>query len=410
MLLIAIVMALALSLSACAGPNGPAGPAGPPGPPGPEGPQGPEGAQVAPAAVSPAIAAAPEYVGDQVCAGCHPDIYKNYIKSGHPWIMNKVVEGKPPAYPFSKLGNPPNGYTWNDIRYVIGGYNWKALFVDKQGYIITDAPGKTGDSNYQNQWNLANELIDKAAGWVGYKSGQEKLLVTCSECHTTGYNSSSAQEGMPGLVGTWAQDGVRCEACHAPGSQHITDPQNIKMPIVRTPDLCAKCHSNADIKTVDDVDMSGFAHPLAETVYRGKHMVLNCVDCHDPHSGVVQARVAGNATTRTACAECHFKEAKYQNNTTHVKINLACSECHMPRIVQAAWGDPAKFTGDIHSHQIAIDPTRFDQLVTVGQSQTYVIAPTGLNYACRHCHGAGSALPKTDDEIRAAATGYHKQP
>jgi hypothetical protein len=82
----------------------------------------------------------------------------------------------------------------------------------------------------------------------------------------------------------------------------------------------------------------------------------------------------------------------------------------MPRIVQLASGDPAKFTGDIHSHRMAIDPTRFDQLVTSGQTQTYVIAPSGLNYACRHCHGSGLALPKTDEELQAMATGYHAQP
>ncbi len=82
----------------------------------------------------------------------------------------------------------------------------------------------------------------------------------------------------------------------------------------------------------------------------------------------------------------------------------------MPRIVMTAWGDPAKYGGDIHSHQMAIDPNRFDQLVTTGETQTYVIAPTGLNYACRQCHGGGRALNKTDEELQAVARGYHNQP
>jgi hypothetical protein len=360
--------------------------------------------------VNPASPSVAEYVGDRVCAGCHPDIYNNYMKSGHPWGLNLVVDGKPPAYPFTKIEELPEGYAWNDIRYVIGGYYWKALFVDKEGYIITDAPGKAGDSEFLNQWSFANELNGKTAVMVGFKSGNEKLLYLCGRCHSTGYTTSGNQDGMPGVIGSWAEDGIRCEACHAPGSQHLTDPQNIEMQITRTSDLCSECHSDADLEMVDVVDTTGMPNQPAEMIYRGKHMVLDCVDCHDPHSGVVQSRQANLATTRTSCAECHYQEAKYQNNAIHVKMNLACAECHMPRIVKAAWGDPARYSGDIHSHQMAIDPTRFDQLVTIGETPKYVIAPTGLNYACRQCHGSGRALDKTDEELQAMAVGYHNQP
>ena len=410
LLLIAVVIALTIGLAACARTSGSTGPAGPAGPAGPEGPQGPAGAQNSTGSVNPVSPTTTKYVGGQVCAGCHPDIYKNYIKSGHPWSLNRIVDGKPPSYPFTKIGQIPKGYTWNDIRYVIGGYNWKALFTDNAGYIITDAPGNTGDNEFLNQWNFANDLVGKNASMVGYHSGQEKLLNTCGECHTTGYTSVGNQDGMPGLVGTWAEDGVQCEACHGPGSLHSTDPQNIDMKINRTSDLCAECHSNADLELVDPVDSNGMPHPPAEMIYRGKHMILDCVDCHDPHSGVVQARKESLPTTRTSCEECHYKEAKYQNIPIHERINLACVECHLPRMVKTAWGDPAKFIGDIHSHQVAITTTRSDQLVTTGEEQTYVIAPTGLNYACRQCHGSGRATAKTDEELQAVAEGYHNQP
>ncbi len=35
---------------------------------------------------------------------------------------------------FSRVPDPPEGYTWEDISYVIGGYGWKARFIDLEGH------------------------------------------------------------------------------------------------------------------------------------------------------------------------------------------------------------------------------------------------------------------------------------
>jgi hypothetical protein len=399
-------LATALLIAGCAGPAGPAGPVGPAGPAGPIGPQGPAGAQSEAAPISPAATA--DYIGDQVCAGCHPDVYKTYINSGHPWITNKVVDGNPPVYPYTKIDQLPQGYTWNDIQYIIGGYHWKALFVDKQGYIITDAPGQSGHTDYKNQLNLANDTLGKDQGWVGYSAGQEKLPVTCGACHSTGYTAAGSQEGLPGIMGAWAQDGVRCEACHGPGSLHISDPKAVPMKIDRSSTLCSSCHFRADLETVAPVDPASLAHKPAEAIYRGKHMVLDCITCHDPHSGVVQLEQANQDTTRMQCAECHYREAKTQKIAAHTGMNMACQECHMPALVKAAWGDPAKFAGDIHSHTMAIDPTKIDQLTQPDDSASYTFAPIGLDYACRHCHVNGTLRAKSDEELIAGASGYHQ--
>jgi hypothetical protein len=32
-------------------------------------------------------------------------------------------------YHFTEIPSPSEGYTWDDIAYVIGGYNWKAHFI-----------------------------------------------------------------------------------------------------------------------------------------------------------------------------------------------------------------------------------------------------------------------------------------
>ena len=399
-------------LSACTGLAGEPGPAGPPGEPGPEGPQGPPG-EVGPAGPPGEITevGGATYIGDTACAGCHQEIYDVYIKSGHPWKLNKVVDGQPPQYPFTKVTEPPEGWSWGDILYVIGGYNWKARFVDKEGYIITDQAGKTGNTEYLNQWNYANPTLDEDAAWVTYKSGTEKLPYDCGACHTTGYSPNGNQDGLPGLVGTWAQEGIRCEACHGPGGLHITNPSGFAMQIERDSELCGECHRRDNVEQVNAKDGFIEHHEQYEELYQGKHIVLKCVDCHDPHTGVVQLRQAEEATTRTACENCHYQQATYQNNEMHQQMGFPCIECHMPRIVKTAWGDAEKYTGDFRTHMMAINPIQIDQFEvitdTLGTSSQIALSEIGLDYACRHCHGAGLGSPKTDEELINAAVGYH---
>ncbi|UCF27833.1 MAG: hypothetical protein JSW42_14610, partial [Chloroflexota bacterium] len=191
LLMLSVLMVIIAGLAACAGSEGPEGPSGPAGPPGPEGPQGPPGEEgpagpVGPEGPAGAGATGTEYVGSAVCSGCHKDIYDKFIQSGHPWKLNPVVDGQPPDYPFTGLPELPEGYTWDDISYVIGGYNWKARFIDQDGYIITDEPGATGNEEYLNQYNFANPIVGTEASWVTYHSGEEDLPYTCGSCHTTG--------------------------------------------------------------------------------------------------------------------------------------------------------------------------------------------------------------------------------
>jgi hypothetical protein len=330
------------------------------------------------------------------------------MQSGHAWKLNPVVNGQPPAYPFTELRDPPEGYSWEDISYVIGGYNWKARFIDQNGYIITDRPGAViSDTTYLNQWNFANPLVGKEADWVTYNSGKAELQYTCGSCHTTGYSPQGNQDGKPGLIGTWAEPGIKCEACHGPGSLHASNPRGYAMQIDRDAELCGKCHIRNAIEAVDAKDGFIEHHEQYEELFQSKHITLDCVVCHDPHTLVVQLRKAGAQTTRTQCENCHFKQAQFQNNPMHVAGKVACIECHMPRLVKSAWGDPEKFTGDIRTHMMAIDPTQIGQFSEDGKT---ALSQIGLDFACRHCHVQGVGFPKTDEELLAAASGYHNPP
>lgn len=404
---------LLVLLTACQGPPGPEGPIGPAGVSGPEGPQGPPGEQGKKGDTGPSGA---DYVGSSVCAGCHQDIYNNFRQSGHAWKLNPVEGGKPPAYPFTKVNEPPQGYQWADILYVIGGYKWKARFVDMQGYIITDEPGKTGNAEYLNQWNFANVLLGKNAAWVKYKSGQEKVPYDCGACHTTGYDKSAVNE-LPGIVGTWAEPGIKCEECHGPGSLHVNNPRGIGLKIDRDSQACGKCHRRDNVEQVNAKDGFIEHHEQYEELYQSKHIALDCVICHDPHLGVEQLRQAKVQTTRTTCEACHFKYAEAIDGTLaakHLAMGLRCIECHMPMVTKSAWGLPERFTGDIRTHLMAIDPTQIEQFTKVtapdGTEKEIALSQLGLNFACRHCHVPGTGVAMDDDAaLIDAATGFHSE-
>lgn len=397
-------------LAACAvGPQGPAGETGPAGPAGPTGPQGPSG-ETGPA--GPTGPSGAEYIGSAKCGDCHTELYETFMKSGHPWKLNPVVDGQPPDYPFTELEDPPAGYTWADIAYVIGGYNWKARFIDKNGYIITDSPenvasgGTVSDTTYLNQYNFANRTLKKDAGWVSYNPGRVQMKYDCGTCHTTGYRPTGHQDDMEGIVGQWAEPGIQCEACHGPGSLHADNPYGIALKIERDAEACGKCHRRGDVTQVDA--KNGFIehHEQYEELYQSKHVTLDCVLCHDPHTGVVQLREENVQTTRTLCENCHFKEAQYQNNPKHAGF-VACIDCHMPKIGKSAWGDAARFTGDVRAHVMAIDPTQVGQFTEDGK---LALSQISLDFACKSCHVPGTDAEKTDEALLATATGYHAEP
>jgi hypothetical protein len=69
-------------------------------------------------------------------------------------------------------------------------------------------------------------------------------------------------------------------------------------------------------------------------------------------------------------------------------------------------GDPEKYTGDIRTHLMAIDPNMIEQF---NEDGSLSLSQLGLNFSCRHCHiEGGKASPKTDQELIDAATGIHE--
>lgn len=392
--LLLMLATLALGVAACSGRPGPTGPQGEPGPQGPPGPTGPQGAagERGPAGQDGVSFTPPEFVGSAACANCHQGTYDTFVQSGHPRALTPIVDGQAPDLPSTARRNPPEGLAWDDLAYVVGGFNWKALFVKNDGNLLTGEAA---------QFNLDNNQLEAGNEYVAYHPGEE-MPFDCGACHTTGFSTDGSTGDMPGMVGSFNQPGVQCEACHGPGSLHVNNPYSFALQVSRDAQECRDCHMSGEIVVADGF-IQHTTHEYGD-LFPGKHRLIDCVDCHDPHVLVVSPNEAHEPALRATCQGCHFRQAQVEK--VHIRIRVACDTCHMPQLIQNAIGAPASFMADVQTHQVVINAEQIGQFTEDGQ----IMPQIGLDYACRQCHnselGIGPSLP--DDALLAAAQGYHE--
>ena len=368
---------------------------------GPAGPRGRQGIQGPPGE---AATASQTYVGSERCGSCHEDQYAKFTLSGHPYKLTKIEGGEPPTFPYDAVTGgvtePPEGYTWNDISYVIGGYGWKARFIDQNGFIIT------GDADSATQYNFANEEVGTDAHWAPYHAGEEKPY-DCGACHTTGYSPDGHQDSLEGIIGAWAAPGIQCEACHGPGSLHAEDPAGIRMVLDRSSQLCGECHVRGNPAQIDAADGFVRHHEQYEELFNSTHFAIGCVACHDPHASTLFADPEINPASgiRQECDTCHWQN-KFQNNRLH--LGVSCTDCHMPPMAKSAVGDVEKYTGDIKSHLFSINPDPEAPQFT--EDGAFAMPYITLFYACMQCHNGDQASVKDSETLANMAAGYHTPP
>ncbi len=338
--------------------------------------------------VEPPVALA--YVGSEACGYCHSGLFNDFAKTGHPYKLNKVVNGQPPTYPFSTVPSPPAGVAWSNVAYVIGGYGWKARFIGLDGFIIT--------AGGQNQYNLAT------GGWVDYHTDEVKPF-DCGTCHTTGYRGDGHQDGLPGIVGQWAAPGVQCEECHGPGSQHIQSPTAFRLSIDTRSEACGRCHNRGGMN--DEIPASGGFirhHEQYNEMQASVHKVVNCVTCHDPHLTVRYAARTGVNPMKVSCEDCHTgaRQSIINSPLGLIKGDFACVDCHMPQASKSAL-TPSQYVGDIRTHIFKINADslaeQFD--TTGGLSNKWVTS----EYACLGCHTDPTDTKAWADTVRTNIHG-----
>jgi len=316
--------------------------------------------------LSAGTAAAATYVGSDRCFKCHQKEYNYWQASGHPWKLRKMRKAR-----YAMLPLPP-GYEWKDISYVIGGANKKVRYIDKQGYIITKA--KDG-SEAKTQYNIED------GSWSFYHKGEKKPY-KCGPCHMTGYSKEGHQDGLPGMIGTWVEDGIGCEECHGPGSKHVKHPSRDNIKIDSSSRACGKCHQRGGINGQPPAK-GGFIrhHEQINELLAGPHAEMSCNDCHDPHQRAILAK--------NNCAECHDEAAASFAGNIHAKDGITCTACHMPKASKSAI-KRNKYTGDVRSHifRINCDPkaNMFAIRKVGGKEEEYDKGFVTLDFACLGCH------------------------
>ncbi len=430
-----------------------------------------------------------EYISSEDCGWCHTVEYASFVQTGHPFKLNKVVNGEQPIYPFTTLNGVlqrvfdddadiPGGFadtnpgtdntlgtpvTWDDVSYVIGGYFWKARFIDQAGAIVTG-------SNVQ--YNFKTDAMS------GYHNNETDKPYNCGNCHTTGWRHTDAalnpdrQDGLAFMDGTFNEGGVHCEACHAAGAKHakfrggiVRDALPRSLVELTAADqgfgravACGECHTRDGERdypsylsgfdkaifgpdelpnTADDVVADTRPNAMGGRIATSGGLVRHheqydeilgidpdtllstrspsfmgahgdCNICHNPHGSSVNVTnslytgMPGVDPTNGGCLGCH---ADYDTQLRGPGMkSLNCSDCHMPDLAKSATsvaGEADRPTvGDVRSHIFTISlDSGQDQTNAAG---TFAYPAIDEDYACRTCHNSSSTsviFPVTDGFI-----------
>jgi predicted CXXCH cytochrome family protein len=319
-----------------------------------------------------------EYVGVNECSSCHKSLAAGHSNSRHSLALQDVSSEKTAikadftsgekertvTFPDDSLPRP---FTADDIEYIVGS----GRYVER--YLYRISRGKY--AVFPAEWNVQKKV------WQPYIRGEGVAkwpddpaydwVQNCAGCHTT---------GLLGRRGRWQDDGVQCEACHGPGSNHVdlankagsepsdSDLADIHKAIVLSPDsqVCGQCHSqglNADGKLPYPTGYLPGANLLDESVFslvakddkdhwwdtghaRQQNMQFN-EWLKSGHSQAL-ATMKGSKEAATPCLECHsgdFRLVKALEDAQKAdilkstpaplaldsaKFGVECTNCHDP--------------------------------------------------------------------------------
>ncbi len=376
-----------------------------------------------------------EYVGSSACLSCHRSLLDVHPEHAHAQAL-KPIKGLAPdfpdANPVADVPDPPEGFTWDDISYVLGGYLAKANYVDLDGFFLT-----TAATDVDTQWNLLSVPASRPAGFLPFRVDDTEPLpfdYSCFKCHTTGAepfdpDDPKFHENRPGMAGTFVQAGVQCEACHGPGSNHIPDPSARDLYVDPTGDVtCNACHANELPGPRGVQSANGYivnAQQYNEILVSGGHAGFSCGNCHNPHASIV---AESEFAIRNACTDCHDQQNMalhagkvFSRDDGYTEV-LRCESCHMPYATAAAAAADASVVGsegrmaDVRTHifRTNTDAVTFTEMFTDGGARVRTDelgrAAVTLDFVCLRCHNGNGAFEISLGGASNVATRIHVAP
>ena len=356
------------------------------------------------------------YVGTNTCTMCHaginPDIIDAYQNSGHSFALNRVEENQPVVYPDFTAGvpNPPDGFAWDDLMYVTGGFAWSAIFVKNDGTIISN----TADG-IDSRYTLPSPYLGTDGGFVHYEpESQGTIQVRCAGCHTTGYIYSDDHSAIQ-----WNEDGVGCEACHGPGSLHFANPSKC-LPPLDPEESCQNCHVYDNSTVVEAAEGLILDRQQFEELEAGGMNFFKCTSCHDAHVSAHYKEDVSHTAIVAQCVDCH----------TDMTIGLGmqdleCEDCHMPYAVYAGYSEDYTdvvgeklILGNMRSHIFSVN-INADQAGAMFSDDGHRLLTDAsgrsegltVDFVCQGCHRPGGSAQRaySFEQLQTMAHTVHQQ-
>ena len=179
----------------------------------------------------------------------------------------------------------------------------------------------------------------------------------CTDCHTSGYTGTPSE----------------CYACHQQDYQSTTNPNHTTAGI---PTTCEVCH------TSNGWTPAQFNHDLTEFPLTGKHINVNCSDCH----------ATGYTNTPQDCYACHQQDYQSTNDPNHVTAQYPtdCLLCHST----AGW-EGATFDHNQSGFPLTGSHT------TVACATCHTNGYTGTPTECNACHNQDYQATTNPNHITA---------
>jgi Tetratricopeptide repeat/Cytochrome c554 and c-prime len=316
-------------------------------------------------------------VGNQACRPCHQGIYDSYSRTAMARTSGPALPGLEGSFRHAPSGvfyrvlrdgqtavlsyerpGPRALYGRQTLKYYIGSNTrGRAFLFDIEGFL------------YQTPINYyaATNTWEMSPGDAQLREMQLNHPVdsTCLFCH-----ASRVQPTMKGTLNGFGgvpflQDGVSCERCHGPGSDHVNGAATMVNPAKLTGErrdgICMQCHLEGEARIArtgrsqedyrpgevlsdylaifvreDDAQQrrGAVSHVESLTLSRCKREsgeALSCITCHDPH--VQPSAAERSAYYRTRCVKCHGSTIE-----RHSPRQQDCTACHMPRLESADIG------------------------------------------------------------------------
>ena len=292
--------------------------------------------------------AAAVFVGSQACRPCHAGIFESFARTPMAQSSGRVESLAPTS--FTAAGR---SYRIEDKRLFFEGGS-----VSFDFFVGSNSEGRSYLRQHDGyMFELPVTWYSRKHAWdasPGYQNDSEIRLTravepSCLWCHSSRVRPVLGTQNRYGDP-PFLENGIGCERCHGPGSEHIKNPVKFSMvnPARLDPErrdaICSQCHLTGEARIERpgkrfvefragerlsdyvtyfvwkqgrrDFKVTSHVERLAASACKtATGDALSCATCHEPHTNADKSQ--------TACMSCH---------TTAHHQEERCVTCHMPRI------------------------------------------------------------------------------